>query len=296
MTLTAKPTLSIIVISFNPLTVLDKCIKALEAQVGCADAEVIIIRDESRAVAYPALPANFRWDFLPAGATVPEMRSRGAAIARGQAVAFLEDDCQVGAGWSEIVYRFAGSDHDIVSGTIEPDLYPQPKSWGIFFCEYGRFMSPRPFKGTLPGNHIVFKHKVLMELLAELPDGMRDFQVNNLIFARGYNCLVDPELQVTNINDWHAFDILKVPYHHGRTFAAKRFSRFHWQRIFLGAGTPVLPFVFVVRVMHDIFARRRFRKEAILAFPYMFLFSSAWAAGEFFGYFFGAGQSADQWA
>ena len=56
-----------------------------------------------------------------------------------------------------------------------------------------------------------------------------------------------------------------------------------------------LPTVLFARVMGEVFRRRRFMRQAVLAAPWLAVLSASWASGEFMGYAFGAGSSLEQW-
>lgn len=96
--MTAAPTnelpLSIIVISFNPQPILERCLAALSPQIESGENELLVIGR------WPdtALLSDLRTHYpnavfieAPLQETIPQMRLRGIAEAQGRLIALLED-------------------------------------------------------------------------------------------------------------------------------------------------------------------------------------------------------------
>jgi hypothetical protein len=49
------------------------------------------------------------------------------------------------------------------------------------------------------------------------------------------------------------------------------------------------------RVARTVFARRQYRSALVYALPAIVAFTGSWAWGEWHGYWFGPGASAEQW-
>lgn len=291
--------LSVVVISFNPPAVLYRCLEALEPQIRPGESELLVVGrwpEAERAALQPRFPTA---TFLPAPAeeNIPHMRLRGLEHSQGQLVALLEDDCVVGAGWcAAVLDAHEATEAPAVGGAIDPDNYPGPLHWAVYFCEYARFMGP--FAGpvaALPGNNVSYKRPAL-PAASTMPDGFHEVFLHEQWRRAGRTLLADPRLAVRNINRWRWANVTRIPYHHGRAFAALRVERQPvWRRWFYAAFTPALPALQVGRIIREVIKRRRHLSRLCLSLPWMVLFLSSWAWGEAAGYLRGAGDSKAQW-
>lgn len=95
-----------------------------------------------------------RWIDAPPGSPVPWLRAAGIAESRGEIVGLLEDDCVVNPGWCLAAIDARVSPDVGVGGAVEPGPYAKTLDWGVYFCEYGRFMLPvrKTSHPPLPGN------------------------------------------------------------------------------------------------------------------------------------------------
>jgi glycosyltransferase involved in cell wall biosynthesis len=296
------PKLSVVIPSFNSLAVLEKCLVALAPQNTAEIVEILVIRDQSRESAeYQMLQEKFdkiQWLAAPPAATVPKMRLLGITHSQGEIVALIEDDCIVGSNWCTAVIQAHQSPEGAIGGAVEPGAYTKGLDWGVYFCEYARFM--QPFAGlvkVLPGNNVSYKRIVLDQLLQDHPndEGFYEVFMHSALQQAGETLKADPTLVVHNCNSWEFTNISTVPFHHGRGFAGMRFIHQPWKRIpFLGLAL-LLPIVQMSRIVIVVIKRRRYIFELFKAIPDIFLFSSSWSFGEFMGYLFGSGNSLKQW-
>ena len=293
----ADPRLSIIVIALNAIGLLERCLEKVAEEME-EQIEVLVVGRWSDEVERERLRASFprmRWLAAPPDANVPLMRNLGVQHSRGELVALLEDDCLVGDGWARRVVDAHGARYVAIGGPVDPGDYKRSLDWGIYFCEYGRFMSP--FSGTvpfLPGNNVAYKRE---ELLASLDErGLYDVYLHEQWMSEGRTLLADPHLSVTNINRWSYRHATLVPFHHGRTFGAMRVAEKKLPHRFLYAAIAlILPLLQPLRRLRDVLRRRRHLRHFFYALPWVVLFYSSWAFGEFLGYLTGAGGSASRW-
>lgn len=300
------PALSVIVVSFNQLSVLRQCLAAFDGQSQLVGVEIIVIRDWSSANGTDGEEINaikgefpkFDWIDAPAGCTVPAMRKLALSKCRGKLVGFTEDDCVVSSDWCANVIEAHKSDNIAIGGSVEPGDYARSLDWAVFFCEYARFM--RPFAGivpALPGNNITYKSESLKKLLeTDASGGLYEVFVNGELQKSGHELKADPSFSVRNINSWKLTNLLDVPFHHGRGFAAMRLERkpLLSRLPFLGIAV-VLPAVQVMRMGRQIMSKGRHAGEFLKCLPQVGLFYLSWSVGEFVGYLLGPGGSLKQW-
>ena len=298
----AAPALSVVVACLSAPEVLARCAAALRLHVGVRSAEVLFIgRWENAAPTFTdvqRLYPEFSWIGAPDAATVPELRALGAARSRGQTIALIEDDCVVQAGWFEALSRPITPPVGAVGGAIEPGDYATGLDWAVYLCEYGRFGLPlEPGEGTyLPGNNVAYARDVLNRFLSSSPAAsLNETAAHEWLRSSGYTLLRNPEMLVRNVNRWGFANIAKVPYHHGRSYAARQAAG---RGFMVGASraalTLALPLVFASRVAGRAAEKGRLR-TFFTALPFITLFVLSWSAGEAMGNLWGPGKSESKW-
>ena len=304
MTVTPHPTpslpLSVVVVSFNGPRNLVTCLTALVPQAQSTGAEVLVAANWwSTAGTDAALTDMFptvRWVHAPDLTTVPILRRLGISASCGAIVALLEDDCEVLPGWCAAVLKAHQSNATAIGGAVEPGLYTRGLDWGVYFCEYGRYMLPLAGRPTadLACNNVSYKREALDTLPADV--GLYDVFVHRAWLSEGRILRSDATLVVRNTNLWTSRHVTVVPFHHGRAFGGQRSAR--WSPVFR-AGVSVLalflPLLAAARIMTTVVRRRRHLMRLVQALPWIALFTASWSIGESAGYLLGPGDSPARW-
>jgi hypothetical protein len=292
------PSLSVVVVSINTLALLRACLEALAAQAD-STVEVIVVRDsDTRGTFDPADRQRFpfvRWVDAPSAATVPQMRALGVRSSRGAVIALIEDDCEVAEGWCRNTLDAHRGPEVAVGGPVDPGPYTRLRDWAVYFCEYGRFMSPLPPTARLAGTNVSYKRAAIVEVLKAGQD-LNDVFLHWTWASESRPMRGDDRLIVRNINAWRPEHLTVVPYHHGRAFAARRFAHVRgWRRWALAGGTAFLPGLQLARMIATVLRRQRHVGNFVKAIPGIVLFSASWSAGEMAGCLFGDAGSASRW-
>ena len=111
--------ISVIVPTFNRLELLVRCVGALQAQtVPPADYELIVVDDGSLdgTRSWLQQQAGVRAVFVPHQGPAAA-RNAGVRCARGDSLAFTDDDCTAAADWLESLVRTL-QDHDAAGGRV----------------------------------------------------------------------------------------------------------------------------------------------------------------------------------
>ncbi|MBW8011265.1 MAG: glycosyltransferase [Chloroflexi bacterium] len=302
--------ISCIVISFNPAEILERCLANLEQQVLDDEVELLVVGKWGGPDSeYRSLQQQFPksvWISVPQEFNIPQMRALGMARSQAEIIAILEDDCLVSNDWCTEIIKAHKEAYAAIGGAVEPGDYTSSLDWSIYFCEYARFMLP--FSGgevnTLPGNNVMYKRDVLMTLAGEIflnggkisEVGFYEIEFNNKLIRNGFALKTDPSLIVKNIHSWRLSDLFKMPFHHGRGFAGKRFSdQDKMKRVLYLGITFLLPVVQVIRILKLIIQKRRYLRQFLFALPGIIMFFTSWSIGEFFGYLLGPGNSLQEW-
>lgn len=292
------PVLSVIIIARNGPAQLRRCLVSLRSQPRFRECEVHVVTKfpaERKSGRITPGDENTHWHPVPKDATVPSMRSLGIAKASAGLVALLEDDCTLGSDWLASLLSSHQSDYPAVGGAVEPGDFSRGIDWAVYYCEYARFLAP--FSGivdALPGNNVAYRADSLdREAVA---DGFLDVFFHQRLREAGNDLLAADHMVVFNNNRRRFSDCTWMPFHHGRAYAAQRFSvcdRF--RRLLYIVLSPLLPIVKLARTHREIVRRRRSDLPIARALPWIMLFYCSWSVGECLGYLAGAGNSCDEW-
>lgn len=126
--MTDHPTASVVVATHGRAHLLPRLLAALRAQDVDRPFEVVVVDDASRddtpavlAELAEAGGAPLRWRRRAANAGPATARNDGIALARGEVVAFTDDDCVPAPGWLASLLDAMGEDRRVVVGRTEPD-------------------------------------------------------------------------------------------------------------------------------------------------------------------------------
>lgn len=278
---------------------------ALEAQAHLSNTEILAVGHWGEGEKHPGLDGDslswserfptVRWLSVSPETTIPQMRTYGILQSRGEIVALLEDDCVVSEGWlPEVIQAHAGV-YLIIGGAIAPGNYRRFLDWAVYFCEYGRFMSP--FSGAqnaLPGNHVTYRKIALPTLVSE--EGFYEVFFHDTWQRSGGQLIADPEIVVININHWSLRHITTLPFHHGRAFAGMRSRSFpSWRKGLYTVLSLALPMVKAARLAAVLSNRQQYQVQFFLSLPWIMIFLVSWSLGELLGYAAGPGRSPEQW-
>jgi hypothetical protein len=292
------PALSVVVVAFNGPDLLKKCVSALIEQPDFSSMEVLVVNKSTVGdiEGYASRFANIHWHQVPSTMTIPKMRSLGIMMCNAPLLALLEDDCTVNRQWFSTIKSAHRSDYLAIGGAVEPGSYSRGLDWGVYYCEYARFLSP--LHGTveaLPGNNVTYKMAALD--LTSMKSGFYEVFLHNGWRDAGVELHAAEGMEVRNNNRWRLKSCTSASFHHGRAYAAQRFgTAYSPLRLIFGLLATLLPVIKTVRTLGDIASRKRAELPILKALPWIVLFHSCWSVGECVGYLTGPGQSIERWS
>jgi O-antigen/teichoic acid export membrane protein/glycosyltransferase involved in cell wall biosynthesis len=222
-TLTTSPRFSVIIPTHNRLKLLQQTIESVLDQDFPSDRyEIIVSSDGSTDGTREYLESldsaiNFRWSHIESsGASAA--RNRGAALARGEILAFIDDDCRAPHTWLSTFDRvFQEQRVDAVFGKavnrIANHLLP------IVYEEMNTFLHGRFNEGTdlpsfLTTNNLACSRTVL-EAVGGFDErflvGAEDRELGSRLLAAGKTLVFDPSITVDH---YHAFSFHSFVSHH----------------------------------------------------------------------------------
>jgi hypothetical protein len=275
----AESRLSVVVGSNAPERSLAACLASLEDQRD--GAEVIVCESVASA---GALRERFDWvDFVDCpGQLVPQLWSEGIDRSRGEIVALTISPMVPAADWIETL-KAQHCRYDAVGGAIDPEPGIRIRDWAEYFCRYAPDMLP--FDGhecmDLPGDNASYKRSLLEGTRDAWADGFWEPVVHRELAADEVDLWHAPELVVRQGRSAGTMAFVSQRLRHGRAHGGQRGVHYSRLRNLAGvAGAPLVPPLLTLRILRQVWGRRRHRTRALLAFPLILLFNVAWALGE----------------
>lgn len=294
------PDLSIVIASINGCSYLQSCLAGLAAQQGSVRAEVIVADCVGPAVRDYVTSHHPEVHLISFDEpkSVPELRAAGILASKGNIVVITEDHCIPAPDWYESIVRaHASNPAPAIGGAVDNGATERPIDWAVFFCEYSNFISPAP-RGVvhdLPGPNVSYKREALQKLEHLIREGYWETFLHWEMEAAGQSLISDPDIKVIHKKDFEFRSFFLERFHYGRAFAGTRnqyssLGRRLYHLIFASALPPFL----ILRIGRRVLSRGRHLGAFVRSLPFILMFMIAWAAGEFFGYAFGSGDSALQ--
>jgi hypothetical protein len=258
-------------------------------------AEIVVsecARDDSAARIRERWP-GVRLIHLEEDSTIPHLRAAGIRVASSAIVALTSESCVPAPGWFAALRRAHADGPDAVGGAIENGSTDRLIDWAVFFCEYGRYMTPLPPERSadLPGHNVSYSRAALATIDDLIARGTWEPLWHWRLAARGARLVRDGSIAVVLRKRYTLSGFVRERYEYGRTFAAHRLEGASaWRRALFTLGCVLLPAVVLVRIVRDVLPKRRRGAQLLLSLPYLAIFACVWAAGEAVGYAAGAPQ------
>lgn len=253
--------------------------------------------DDAREMVQTRFP-EMRLLSLPNNTTVPQLRTQGILESKGEVVALLEDHCFVAKDWCVEIKKAHALSYSAVGGSVENASTERAIDWAVYFYDYGKYMQPNKAAtmDSLSGNNVSYKKSVLAQIEKTFRKGFFEAFVHLELRKRGYDLYLLPSAVVYHNKSYEMSGAFNDCYHHGRLFAGMRASSMtRLKRSGLALGSSVLPFLLSARIVLRVVRKKRHVKELLLSLPQILLLMTGWSVGEFCGYAFGQGASAEKW-
>ena len=291
-----SPQLSVVIASAQSEKELERSLEALMRQAFLPNVEVVVA-DCCHEGVINAVKLRFptvKFQKLPRTTTLPYLWAAGINSSEGQLIAFTDTSCIVEDNWISAILKAHDSDNPVIGGAVEVRGCQGWTDWAAYFCEYGQFMSPlKPgMAGELPGNNLSFKRGMLEKGVEFVQDGFWKTYWCRRLQEDGIQLVLDPSIIVTCQKPYRLIPFLVRRFHHGRCFAGMRVKKAPLLlRSYFLAGAPILPLIFLARLIKSISSKGRYYMEFALSFHVSLLAILSWSVGEFWGYLTGPGNS-----
>jgi GT2 family glycosyltransferase len=212
----AAPLISYVVLNWRNEAETTACVASIVAQRSPVPCEILVVDNQSTEVSRQALSrADWRLVCLSANAGYAGGMNAGAAHARGEFLALLNNDVRLDPEWCE--RALAAMDDDriaIVGGRDEHTTVPRVSPRG--FPELTSLELPPTKVGAVDGGHLLIRRSAWLEVGGFDQDFFAYYDELDLcarLLARGYEVLYEPRLRV----------------HHARGTSS---DRVRWKRIY----------------------------------------------------------------
>jgi hypothetical protein len=297
--------LSVVVTIVDAGDALERCLRALAAQDGATDLEVVVPWDDTipgmadvtaRFPSFRFLPLGTVETVRPASGAAGQhelydrRRSAGLLAATGELVAILEDRGVPRRDWTRTMIAIhARLPHAAIGGAIENGC-DAPLNWAVFFCDFGRYQPPfeaGPRKWVSDVN-VGYKRRALDATLNLWRERYHETTVHWALLRAGETLYLtpDPDLVVDQMRGRLRFGaLLAERFAWGRLFACTRARDMSVpRRLAYALGSPLVPIVLTTRQVLLPACKRRQRGPFLAALPAFLVLAAAWAAGEAAGY------------
>ncbi|MFZ5610032.1 MAG: glycosyltransferase [Pseudomonadota bacterium] len=299
MTRDAPPLVSVIVFVRGAGTGVGDALASLRRQ-SRFDAIEAIVADGTPEGRLDVIARDFPWArhlWLP-GETMPVLKGKAIAEARGAIVAILDPNDVAAPDWAaEILDAFKDEDLAAVGGSVEAGGAATAANCAAYLFEYGAFTPPLPAGPTgdeLPGNNLAHRRDLLIAACQPVlaAEGFNKPFCHQRLRAQGGRFVMRPSMRVRHVTHYRFLAFARRRFHYGRCFGAKRLGFCtRRQRILYRLLAPGVPFLLMGRHLlrawrHPV--NRLMVARAGLALMGICLF---WGVGEWLGYWRGAGRS-----
>lgn len=231
---------------------------------------------------------------FPRGSTLPRLWGVGVARAQGGIIAVTETSCIPHENWVMSILSAHGGPHPVIGGAVEMDGGRSLVDWAAYFCEYGQFMGPAAegVVSEVPGNNVSFKREMLKRGREFIENGFWKTYWCRQLQAEGVQLYAVPAIIVHYGKSYRLCPFLVRRFHHGRCFAGMRIAGMSpARRAGYVVGSPLLPIVFLARIIGAILPKRRHLGRFAVCLPMVIVAVLSWSLGELCGYLAGPGTS-----
>jgi len=298
----ASPRMSVIVITPDRYETVRRLMARLHAQTVRHELEIVIVAPAG-AIADPDDPRLHDFAALRIVETegmdsTARARAAGIRAATAAIVVLTEDHSLPEPGWAESLIRAHTGGWAAVGPAVSNGNPRSLVSWANLLIEYNEWLDPAPGGEMhhLPGHNSSYKRDLLLAYGDELDRCLEAESVLHWdLRAKGHRLYLEPAAKTQHLNFSRFGSSVALRFHAGRLFAGMRRST--WgpaRRLAYAAGSPLIPFVRLFRILRELRRPNRPRQLIPRLLPMFLPLLAADAAGEMTGYLGGPGRSSEE--
>lgn len=294
------PELSVVVVAPDRYDTIRKTLRHLRAQTVSTQLEIIMIMPSAEGLDLDAASRDFfQVRVVDVGKIGSSARAAATGIRQASApvVALLEDHCYPDPGWAEALIEAHRQPWAAVGPAMANANPGSMISWADLFFDYGRWVEPAAPGPVddLPGRNSSYKRAILLDYGSELEVMLeREGGLHRDLQAKGHRLYLEPAAKAYHMNVSLPSSYIRQRFHAGRMYAATRAQHKRWspvRRLLYIGGTPVIPFVYLRRILREIRRSGYWGRLLPQILPALIVGLVVSAAGALVGYAFGIGDA-----
>ena len=221
------------------------------------------------------------------GSLIPHLWRDGLLAAHHAAVAITTAHCIPDEHWLQCLLQADLQGVAGIGGVIENHPDSDAKGWAIFFLRYVAYAPPQAARQVeeIAADNAVYRRADILQHRDLLQQGFWEPSFHARFRAAGLALALEPRLRVIHHNRYGARQFFGQRFAHGREFGLARAARLSWfKRVLLIALSPLLPLVFLRKIVAAAKGQPQYRSQLRRAFPWLLFFLCGWGLGEARGY------------
>lgn len=223
----------------------------------------------------------------PPGSLIPQLWRDGILAAHHATVAITTAQCIPDENWLECLLQADLQCVAAIGGVIENHPDSDAKGWAIFMLRYISFAPPQAARRVeeIAADNAIYRRTDILQYPDLLQNGFWEPSFHARFRAAGLSLALEPRLRVIHHNRYGAWQFFGQRFAHGREFGLARAARLKWfERMLMIALSPLLPLVFLRKIVVTAIRLPRYRRQIPRAIPWLLFFLFGWGLGEARGY------------
>jgi hypothetical protein len=221
------------------------------------------------------------------GSLIPQLWRDGILAARHATVAITTAHCIPDENWLKCLLQADLRGVAGMGGVFENHPDSDAAGWAIFMLRYISFAPPQTARQVeeIAADNAIYRRADILGHRDLLQRGFWEPSFHARFRAAGLSLALEPRLRVIHRNRYGARQFFGQRFAHGREFGLTRAARLpRLKRILLIILSPLLPLVFLRKIVTVAQRQPQYRRRLGRAFPWLCFFLLGWGLGEARGY------------
>lgn len=217
------------------------------------------------------------------GSLIPHLWRDGIVAARGEYVALTTAHCVPGGDWLDNLQQVNWDELAGIGGVIENHAGSTARDWAVYLLRYVSFAPPQIARRVeeIAADNAVYRRTLIQQEPDLLQQGFWEPSFHARFRAAGFGLALDPGLRAIHRNRYTAGQFFVQRFAHGRAFGlARAHSLPIVKRMLLVALSPLLPLIFLRKIVVAARQNPYTRNNLPRALPWLLFFLLGWGLGE----------------
>lgn len=217
------------------------------------------------------------------GSLIPHIWRDGIVAARAEHVALTTGHCIPDDNWLDNIKLLDWNGLAGIGGVIENHAESSARDWAVYLLRYVSFAPPQTARRVeeIAADNAVYRRTLIQQETDLLQHGFWEPSFHARFRAAGFSLALDPSLRVIHRNRYTANQFFGQRFAHGRAFGLARASSLPLvKRMLLVALSPLLPLIFLRKIVAAARQNPYTRSHLPRALPWLLFFLLGWGLGE----------------